>query len=200
MCSTLFEPGEFYRESFRIFKNHATGSPEYRVLTITDRTLYEFIELKRNSHQLTHSVKLNMIDYISVGIDHQCITIHCTGQKFKAEHSEHIVKNFTIETASTEMGKKIIWCIKRACLDALSADGIPKVYTKGTEAMVTVQRFIHKQINSTEPISHHALIYWREAASIGQTDEIEGYIKIRRYKPTLFRSYGEWNDVYASIK
>ena len=196
------ESGELYRNSFRIFTGHATGFPEKRVLVVTDRFLYVFTYSNdgQNKYEVLHSVKLTMIEYFSVGTDYQSIMVHCRGQKFRSENSEHVLRNFTIETASMQLGKKVIWCIKKAYQETMTEKEIPQAYTHGTENALTLQRFMNETLRANAAISHHTLIYWKEVVSTGQTDEIEGYLRIRRVKPGLFKSMGEWNEVYASLK
>ncbi|KAE9555629.1 hypothetical protein FO519_001100 [Halicephalobus sp. NKZ332] len=196
------ESGERYQSSFKVFMGHATGFPGNRILVITDRFLYVFTynNDNQNKYQVIHSVKLNMIDYFSVGTDYQNITVHCRGQKFRSDNSEHVLKNFNIETASMQLGKKIVWCIKKACLESMPKGEIPQAYTHGTENALTLQRFMNETLKANIAVSHHTLIYWKEVVSTGQTDEIEGYIRIRRAKSGLFKSMGEWNEVYASLK
>lgn len=169
---------------------------------LTDRYIYLLSNEKNESgsYDVLININLKMIEYITVGFDHQCINIHCRGKKFKTEHSGHIVKHFTIETASKELGKKIIWVTRKAF--KIGNMDTPQVLVRGTESVMALRKFLASQSNSDPKIVFHGLTYWKEVES-SKNNEVNGYILIRHLRPGLFKnisSYTDWQRVYASLK
>ncbi|KAI6183394.1 hypothetical protein M3Y97_00484500 [Aphelenchoides bicaudatus] len=103
-------------------------------------------------------IQLNDIDYITLGVDAQSVTIHTKMHKFKTPTSDHEQKQFVVETASEKLGQCIVANLQNAIRKFTKKHNQVQVVSGTTLYSIILRNFVRRELGlPSVDLKHGAL-------------------------------------------
>jgi hypothetical protein len=98
------------------------------------------------SYNVEVEIQLEDIDYITMGVDAQSVTIHTKTHKFKTPTSDHEQKQFSVESASQQLGQCIVANLQRAIRKFTRKHAQIQVVSGTTLYSIILRNFVRREL------------------------------------------------------
>ncbi|WKY06532.1 hypothetical protein Q1695_006594 [Nippostrongylus brasiliensis] len=216
------DEGERLISMYHVFQGFTAGTPQQRLLAVTDHNMYVISQNHIEDHSSNGGVyeegchnnvfyevhvviSLPSIDYIGVSPDSQVLTFYAkAGAPFhlKADAEGLRDRACAIATGDVSLGNAIVKSIITAFESGKHEP--PPVFTDSTPYSLIIKRYLTKELNGSPHIElrHFALAFWKESsASAGKpSSESVGYLYRRMIHPNWWRKPpAEWTQSYVVL-
>ncbi|VDM65424.1 unnamed protein product, partial [Strongylus vulgaris] len=205
------DEGERLLHMYHIYQQFAAGTPQQRLLAVTDHNIYvinQNIVLEdsalpgsyeegghRNVFYEVHVViSLPTVDYIGVSRDAQVLILYAkSGLPFRVKTEAEGIKDKTcaIATGDVQLGNAIVKAITTAAESGNHEP--PAVFTESTPYSLILKRYLTKELNGAPHIElqHFALVYWKEVVQPNwwrkpPAEWVQSYFVLKGTKMYLF--------------
>lgn len=105
--------------------------------------LYFYFQMNYNTEVEIH---LDDIDYLTMGVDAQSVTIHTKSTKFETATSDHEQRQFAVETASQKLGQCIVANLQRAIKKFTRKHTQVQVVSGTTLYSIILRNFVRREL------------------------------------------------------
>uniref|UniRef100_A0A1I7XN01 RUN domain-containing protein n=1 Tax=Heterorhabditis bacteriophora TaxID=37862 RepID=A0A1I7XN01_HETBA len=203
----FIEQGEKLLKMYNVYERFAVGTPQQRLLTITDHNIYIiFQNVAVNegswlggsedsvrptiSYYVYSVIPIPSIDYIGVGVDAQVIIFYSKkSSEFQVvDGDKKSDKICAVSTGDKQLGNTIIKTIGKAAEN--SNQSSPMVFTESTPYTLILKRYLTKELCGSPhlELNYLSLVYWKESSAFLDSCEMEhtGYLYRRGSKMYVF--------------
>ncbi|XP_070615533.1 pleckstrin homology domain-containing family M member 2 isoform X3 [Erythrolamprus reginae] len=140
----------------RMSTGHMEGNLQLLYLLLTDCYMYLIRKgAAEKPYMVEEAVSYNELDYISVGLDQQTVTLVCTNRR----------KQFLLDTADATLAEFFLTCLKSAMIKGCREPPYPSILTDATMEKLALAKFVaqeSKQEISEVVVHFYGLVHWED--------------------------------------
>ncbi|XP_026571674.1 pleckstrin homology domain-containing family M member 2 isoform X2 [Pseudonaja textilis] len=145
----------------RMSTGHMEGNLQLLYLLLTDCYMYLIRKgAAEKPYLVEEAVSYNELDYISVGLDQQTVTLVCTNRR----------KQFLLDTADTTLTEFFLTCLKSAMIKGCREPPYPSILTDATMEKLALAKFVAQESKReiSEVVVHfYGLVHWEDPLDDG---------------------------------
>ncbi|XP_056397602.1 pleckstrin homology domain-containing family M member 2 isoform X2 [Hyla sarda] len=162
MLHVFRENEEQLFKMFRMSTGHMEGDMQLVYVLLTDCYIYL---LRKGSadkpYMVEDAVSYNELDYISVGLDQQAVTLVCTNRR----------RQFLVDTADQSLTEIFISALKSAMINGCREPPYPGVLTDATMERLALAKFVSQETKieaSKVVMLYYGLVHWEDPSDDAQ--------------------------------
>uniref|UniRef100_A0A8D2KWN9 Pleckstrin homology domain-containing family M member 2 n=1 Tax=Varanus komodoensis TaxID=61221 RepID=A0A8D2KWN9_VARKO len=140
----------------RMSTGHMEGNLQLVYVLLTDCYVYLIRKgAAEKPYMVEEAVSYNELDYISVGLDQQTVTLVCTNRR----------KQFLLDTADTTLTEFFLLSLKSAMIKGCREPPYPSILTDATMEKLALAKFVaqeSKREASEVAVCFYGLIHWED--------------------------------------
>ncbi|XP_070812359.1 pleckstrin homology domain-containing family M member 2 isoform X1 [Pituophis catenifer annectens] len=140
----------------RMSTGHMEGNLQLLYLLLTDCYMYLIRKgAAEKPYMVEEAVSYNELDYISVGLDQQTVTLVCTNRR----------KQFLLDTADATLTEFFLACLKSAMIKGCREPPYPSILTDATMEKLALAKFVAQESKReiSEVVVHfYGLVHWED--------------------------------------
>ncbi|KAM5125195.1 pleckstrin homology domain-containing family M member 2 [Mantella aurantiaca] len=156
MIHVFRENEEQLFKMFRMSTGHMEGDVQLVYVLLTDCYIYFLRKGAADKpYMVEDAVSYNELDYISVGLDQQTVTIVCTNRR----------RQFLVDTADVSLTEIFIAALKSAMINGCREPPYPGVLTDATMERLALAKFVSmesKREASEVVMMYYGLVHWED--------------------------------------
>ncbi|XP_077167728.1 pleckstrin homology domain-containing family M member 2 isoform X2 [Paroedura picta] len=156
MIHVFRENEEQLLRMIRMSTGHTEGNLQLVYVLLTDCYLYLLRkEAAEKPYMVEEALSYNELDYISVGLDQQTVTLVCTNRR----------KQFLLDSADTSLTEFFLMSLKSAMIKGCREPPYPSILTDATMERLALAKFVaqeSKQEISEVTVRFYGLVHWED--------------------------------------
>ncbi|CAI5783114.1 Hypothetical predicted protein [Podarcis lilfordi] len=140
----------------RMSSGHMEGNLQLVYVLLTDCYVYLLRKgAAEKPYMVEEAVSYNELDYISVGLDQQTVTLVCTNRR----------KQFLLDTADVTLTEFFLVCLKSAMIKGCREPPYPSILTDATMEKLALAKFVAQESRreiSDVVVRFYGLIHWED--------------------------------------
>ncbi|XP_061457698.1 pleckstrin homology domain-containing family M member 2 isoform X2 [Rhineura floridana] len=140
----------------RMSSGHTEGNLQLVYVLLTDCYIYLLRKgAAEKPYMVEEAVSYSELDYISVGLDQQTVTLVCTNRR----------KQFLLDTADATLTEFFLVCLKSAMIKGCREPPYPSILTDATMEKLALAKFVaqeSKRETSEVVVCFYGLIHWED--------------------------------------
>uniref|UniRef100_A0A670J286 Pleckstrin homology and RUN domain containing M2 n=1 Tax=Podarcis muralis TaxID=64176 RepID=A0A670J286_PODMU len=140
----------------RMSSGHMEGNLQLVYVLLTDCYVYLLRKgAAEKPYMVEEAVSYNELDYISVGLDQQTVTLVCTNRR----------KQFLLDTADVTLTEFFLVCLKSAMIKGCREPPYPSILTDATMEKLALAKFVAQESKreiSDVVVRFYGLIHWED--------------------------------------
>lgn len=202
MIHVFRENEEQLFKMFRMSTGHMEGDLQLLYVLLTDCYIYFLRKGAADKpYMVEDAVSYNELDYISVGLDQQTVTIVCTNRR----------RQFLVDTADIALTEIFIAALKSAMINGCREPPYPGVLTDATMERLALAKFVSlesKREASEVVMLYYGLVHWEDpldeaVGSFGShlsRDQVVSKEGVLHYKAgTSYLGRDPWKPCYVVL-
>uniref|UniRef100_I3JHA5 Pleckstrin homology domain-containing family M member 2 n=1 Tax=Oreochromis niloticus TaxID=8128 RepID=I3JHA5_ORENI len=203
MIHVFRENEEQLFKMLRMSTGHMEGDLQPLYLLLTDCYIYLLRKgAAEKPYTVEDAVSYNELDYISVGLDQQTVTLVCTNRRRK----------FLLDTADTSLTSWFLTILKSAMVKGCREPPYPSVLTDATMEKLALTKFVsqesHSEVSEVS-IKLYSLVHWEDPMDMtlspqggppnlgGFSSTKEGSLQYR--SGTTYLGKEQWKNCYLVL-
>lgn len=162
MIHVFRENEEQLFKMLKMSTGHMEGDLQPLYLLLTDCYIYLLRKgAAEKPYTLEEAVSYNELDYLSVGLDQQTVTVVCTNRRRK----------FLLDTADTSLTFCFLSALKSAMVKGCREPPYPSILTDATMEKLALTKFISQESHcevSEVSILLYSLVHWEDPLDVSQ--------------------------------
>lgn len=154
MIHVFRENEEQLFKMFRMSTGHMEGDLQLVYVLLTDCYIYLLRKGAADKpYMVEDAVSYNELDYVSVGLDQQAVTLVCTNRR----------RQFLVDTADQTLTEIFISALKSAMINGCREPPYPGVLTDATMERLALAKFVSQEskIEASDVVMHYyGLVHW----------------------------------------
>ncbi|XP_068097756.1 pleckstrin homology domain-containing family M member 2 isoform X2 [Hyperolius riggenbachi] len=201
MIHVFRENEEQLFKMFRMSTGHMEGDLQLVYVLLTDCYIYLLRKGAADKpYMVEDAVSYNELDYVSVGLDQQAVTIVCTNRR----------RQFLVDTADVSLTEIFISALKSAMINGCREPPYPGVLTDATMERLALAKFVSQESKreaSEVVMLYYGLVHWEDPldemlgsdvpATKDQTVTKEGVLHYRA--GTSLLGWETWKSCYVVL-
>ncbi|KAM4016915.1 pleckstrin homology domain-containing family M member 2 [Anomaloglossus baeobatrachus] len=143
-------------EMFRMSTGHMEGDLQLLYVLLTDCYIYLLRKGAADKpYMVEDAVSYNELDYVSVGLDQQAVTLVCTNRR----------RQFLVDTADLSLTEIFISALKSAMINGCREPPYPGVLTDATMERLALAKFVSQEskIEASDVVMlYYGLVHWED--------------------------------------
>ncbi|KAK6472371.1 pleckstrin homology domain-containing family M member 2-like [Huso huso] len=160
MIHVFRENEEQLFKMIRMSTGHMEGNMQLLYLLLTDCYIYLLRKgAAEKPYTVEEAVSYNELDYISVGMDQQTVTLVCTNRR----------RQFLLDTADESLTEWFLATLKSAMIKGYREPPYPSILTDATMEKLALTKFVaqESQCEATEvSVQLYALVHWEDPMDV----------------------------------
>ncbi|XP_041129513.1 pleckstrin homology domain-containing family M member 2-like isoform X1 [Polyodon spathula] len=160
MIHVFRENEEQLFKMIRMSTGHMEGNTQLLYLLLTDCYIYLLRKgAAEKPYTVEEAVSYNELDYISVGMDQQTVTLVCTNRR----------RQFLLDTADKSLTEWFLASVKSAMIKGCREPPYPSILTDATMEKLALTKFVAQEsrCEATEvSIQLYALVHWEDPMDV----------------------------------
>ncbi|XP_033909957.3 pleckstrin homology domain-containing family M member 2 isoform X2 [Acipenser ruthenus] len=160
MIHVFRENEEQLFKMIRMSTGHMEGNMQLLYLLLTDCYIYLLRKgAAEKPYTVEEAVSYNELDYISVGMDQQTVTLVCTNRR----------RQFLLDTADESLTEWFLATLKSAMINGYREPPYPSILTDATMEKLALTKFVaqESQCEATEvSVQLYALVHWEDPMDV----------------------------------
>ncbi|XP_066462394.1 pleckstrin homology domain-containing family M member 2 isoform X2 [Eleutherodactylus coqui] len=156
MIHVFRENEEQLFKMFRMSTGHMEGDLQLVYVLLTDCYIYLLRKGAADKpYMVEDAVSYNELDYVSVGLDQQAVTLVCTNRR----------RQFLVDTADQSLTEIFISALKSAMINGCREPPYPGVLTDATMERLALAKFVSQEskIEASEVVMrYYGLVHWED--------------------------------------
>ncbi|XP_069802639.1 pleckstrin homology domain-containing family M member 2 isoform X2 [Dendropsophus ebraccatus] len=156
MIHVFRENEEQLFKMFRMSTGHMEGDLQLVYMLLTDCYIYLLRKGAADKpYMVEEAVSYNELDYISVGLDQQAVTLVCTNRR----------RQFLVDTADQSLTEIFISALKSAMINGCREPPYPGVLTDATMERLALAKFVSQEskIEASQVVMlYYGLVHWED--------------------------------------
>ncbi|KAM3921891.1 pleckstrin homology domain-containing family M member 2 isoform 2-T2 [Leptodactylus fuscus] len=156
MIHVFRENEEQLFKMFRMSTGHMEGDLQLVYVLLTDCYIYLLRKGAADKpYMVEEAVSYNELDYVSVGLDQQAVTLVCTNRR----------RQFLVDTADQSLTEIFISALKSAMINGCREPPYPGVLTDATMERLALAKFVSQEskIEASEVVMlYYGLVHWED--------------------------------------
>ncbi|XP_038603226.1 pleckstrin homology domain-containing family M member 2 [Tachyglossus aculeatus] len=140
----------------RMSTGHMEGNLQLLYVLLTDCYIYLLRKgATEKPYMVEEAVSYNELDYISVGLDQQTITLVCTNRR----------KQFLLDTADVALAEFFLVSLKSAMIKGCREPPYPSILTDATMEKLALAKFVAQESKCEAPavtVRFYGLVHWED--------------------------------------
>ncbi|XP_053137402.1 pleckstrin homology domain-containing family M member 2 isoform X2 [Hemicordylus capensis] len=142
----------------RMSTGHMEGTLQLVYVLLTDCYIYLIRKgAAEKPYLVEEAVSYNELDYISVGLDQQTVTLVCTNRR----------KQFLLDTADATLTEFFLACLRSAMIKGCREPPYPSILTDATMEKLALAKFVAQESKreiSEVAVRFYGLVHWEDPA------------------------------------
>nr|DBA15667.1 TPA: hypothetical protein GDO54_003140 [Pyxicephalus adspersus] len=202
MIHVFRENEEQLFKMFRMSTGHMEGDLQLVYVLLTDCYIYLLRKGAADKpYMVEDAVSYNELDYISVGLDQQTVTIVCTNRR----------RQFLVDTADIALTEIFIAALKSAMINGCREPPYPGVLTDATMERLALAKFVSQESKreaSEVAMTYYGLVHWEDPLdetsgsydSLSSRDHVVSKEGVLHYKAsTSYLGRETWKTCYVVL-
>ncbi|KAG8569804.1 hypothetical protein GDO81_014550 [Engystomops pustulosus] len=164
MINVFKENEEQLFKMFRMSTGHMEGDLQLVYVLLTDCYIYLLRKGAADKpYMVEEAVSYNELDYVSVGLDQQAVTLVCTNRR----------RQFLVDTSDQSLTEVFISALKSAMINGCREPPYPGILTDATMERLALAKFVSQEsrIEASEVVMlYYGLVHWEDPF-----DEVIGF-------------------------
>ncbi|XP_077116546.1 pleckstrin homology domain-containing family M member 2 isoform X1 [Ranitomeya variabilis] len=156
MIHVFRENEEQLFKMFRMSTGHMEGDVQLIYVLLTDCYIYLLRKGAADKpYMVEDAVSYNELDYVSVGLDQQAVTLVCTNRR----------RQFLVDTADLSLTEIFISALKSAMINGCREPPYPGVLTDATMERLALAKFVSQEskIEASDVVMlYYGLVHWED--------------------------------------
>ncbi|XP_069598726.1 pleckstrin homology domain-containing family M member 2 isoform X3 [Ranitomeya imitator] len=157
MIHVFRENEEQLFKMFRMSTGHMEGDLQLVYVLLTDCYIYLLRKGAADKpYMVEDAVSYNELDYVSVGLDQQAVTLVCTNRR----------RQFLVDTADLSLTEIFISALKSAMINGCREPPYPGVLTDATMERLALAKFVSQEskIEASDVVMlYYGLVHWEDS-------------------------------------